>query len=258
ERLPRRSLRRLRLPVRRQDPECVGLQLPPPPHRPPQGARPGGRHPAPLPGRLLRPRARHPDRPPGGRRRAPLRRHAPPPARAGPRDLVPGGRRHGQDDARDADLLRGAAPRAHRRDLLAAAPARDAARVVQRRLGGLAERAARPADRSGAPAHRRRRGGEDEPVGARAALLDRQRPLRGRPGDHAHHEPRPRRARGADRRADGLPAHRGLRRSAAPLRRGPAQGRGDRLPARARRRGRRAALRRALAGAALAASARLL
>ena len=58
------------------------------------------------------------------------------------------------------------------------------------------------------PARRRRRRRAHEPVGARAALRDRQRPLRGGARDRHHHEPAARGARGADQPAHGLPARR--------------------------------------------------
>ena len=88
---------------------------------------------------------------------------------------------------------------------------------------------------------RRPRRREADRLGARAALRARQRALRGPALDRRHDatssEPR---ARGADRRADGLAAGRDLRRPAAAVRR---------RPARARRR-------RARAGAARAGSRR--
>jgi hypothetical protein len=51
----------------------------------------------------------------------------------------------------------------------------------------------------GPAARRRRRRRADEPVGARAALHDRQHALRGRPRGAAHDQPARRRAEGADR-----------------------------------------------------------
>ena len=79
-------------------------------------------------------------------------------------------------------------------------------------------------------AHRRPRRREDEPVGARAALLDRQRPLRGRARDRDHDEPRPRAARRADRRADGVAARADVRRLPAARQRQPAHRGGGPAP----------------------------
>ena len=69
------------------------------------------------------------------------------------------------------------------------------------------------APRRGRPAaHRRPRRREDQPLGARAALLDRQRALRGRARDRRDDEPRPRGAGRADRRAHRLAARGDVRR----------------------------------------------
>ncbi len=70
-------------------------------------------------------------------------------------------------------------------------------------------------------------------LGARAALLDRQRALRGRARDRRHDQPRSRGARRADRRAHRLAAGGDLRRSAAVVRRGQAPARVRRVVARA-------------------------
>ena len=64
---------------------------------------------------------------------------------------------HRQDDARDADLQGRDGGRPHRRDLLAPAAARAAARHLPGRRAVLAERADRPADRRRPAARRRRR-----------------------------------------------------------------------------------------------------
>ena len=63
--------------------------------------------------------------------------------------------------------------------------------------------------------YRRRRRRAELAVGPRAAVHDRQHALRGRQGAAAHHEPRSRGARGADRAADGVADLRDLRRAAA-------------------------------------------
>ena len=64
-----------------------------------------------------------------------------------------------------------------------------AARHLSGQRAVLAQRADRPAERRRPAARRRRRRGADVAVGARAALHDRQHPLRGGPGDPAHDEP---------------------------------------------------------------------
>src|SRR4051794_12299783 len=230
--MPRRPLRRLRLPLRRGDAARARLHLPATADRPPQGAQARGGDPAPLPGRVLRPAARDADRRDRRARRPPLRRHARGAARGRSRHLVPGRRRHRQDDAGHADLRRGAAPGALRRDLLAAAAARSAARDLRRRVGVVAEPAAGPARPPRAAARRRRRRGAELALGARAALHDRQHPLRGRAGDRSHHEPRAAGAARADRRAHGLAARRDVRRPAAAVRRRSAHGGRDRPPRR--------------------------
>ena len=99
----------------------------------------------------------------------------------GPGDLVHRRRRDRQDDARDADLRRGAEAGALGRDLLAAAAARRC--CARRSTTSPRPRSATLLDRLCArrpAARRRRRRRADAPVGARAALHDRQHALRGR------------------------------------------------------------------------------
>ena len=99
-------------------------------------------------------------------------------------------------------------------DLLAATTAQRDPRHAPRRA--LARRAARPADRGRPAAHRRRRRRADHRLGARGALLDRQRPLRGSALDRAHDQhPRSRGAVRADHRPDRLAPDRDVRRAAA-------------------------------------------
>ena len=79
--------------------------------------------------------------------------------------------------------------RPHVRDLLAAAPAGDAARDVPGRLPAQPEPARGHAVLGRPAAHRRRRRRADQPVGARAALHGRQHALRGPARGRRHHEP---------------------------------------------------------------------
>ena len=102
----------------------------------------------------------------------------------------------------------------------------------------LAQRADRPPVLGGPAARRRRRRGAELAVGARAAVHDRQHPLRGRAGDDAHHQPGRREAARADRRPHGVAPARDLRRAAAAVRR--RRARGHRLPAARARAGRAA------------------
>ena len=206
------------------------MLLPPAADRPQEGGRARGPDPEALPRGVVRPRAAALDRalePARRARGAPVRRRGRRAARRRPRPLVHRRRRHGQDDARDADLQGGDGGRPDGRDLLAAAAARPAARHVRRQRAVLAQRADRPAGRRRPPARRRRRRGADHAVGARAALRDRQHPLRGRQGDPADDEPHRarrerRRAARADRRPHRVPALRGLRRSEGDVRARPA------------------------------------
>ena len=215
--LPRRPLRRLRASsttrqARRARPcSCRPQRL-----ARKQGRGRPGRLPQALPRGLLRPRAGAVDRPPRAGRRA--RRSALRPARSpssSPRAAGCGSRGSvgtGKTTLAMLDLQGRDGGRPHGRDLLAAAAAGDAARHLRRRRRVLAQRPDRPAVRGGPAARRRRRRRADSPVGARAALHDRQHPLRGRPGGGAHHEPARRRAAGADRRPHRLAPERDVRR----------------------------------------------
>ena len=218
-RLPLRPLRRHRLRRRRGAPDGHAVPLPAPAGRAPPRAVAQRGHPAQVPRRVLRPAAGHPapgpDRPRPARLRA-LDRRAP---RRGRRAVVRGRRRHRQDDAGDARLEGGARRRALRGDLLAAAAARRDPGDLRGRHRGLVRRLPRPAGRGRPAARRRRRRREDEPLGARAALRDRQRPLRGREGHRHHDEPAAGRARRPDRVPHGVAAE-GDVRGAPAVRRG--------------------------------------
>ena len=141
--------------------------------------------------------------------------------RRGQRPLVHGRRRHRQDDARDARVEGGArAPATRSRSTRCRAcwprssdtyDARHGERSYIDLFEPLVER--RP------PAPRRPRRREADRLGARAALLARQRALRAGALDRGHHQPHRRpRARGADRQAHGLPADRDRRRPDPALR----------------------------------------
>ena len=182
--LPRRTLRRLRLPLRRGRPAGAAVLVPARADRAQEGRRARGADPAALPRGVVRPRAADLDRarePARRARGAPVRAHDRRAARRRPRRLVHRRRRHREDDARDAHLEGGDGGRPHRRDLLAARACSPAARHLPRRRPLLAQRADRPAERGRPAAHRRRRRRADLALGARAALHDRQHALRGRP-----------------------------------------------------------------------------
>ena len=125
---------------------------------------------------------RSPRRAPARRARRPPLRDAPCPSSSrGPRPCGspatsgPARRRSAMLDLQGRD-----GGRPHGRDLLAAAPARACSRLLPRRRGVLAQRPDRAAVRGRPAARRRRRRRADEPMGARAALHDRQHALRGR------------------------------------------------------------------------------
>ena len=149
-------------------------------------------HPAQVPRRLLRPLAGDRHARAAGAHRAALRRRAGREPRRRPRAVAARPGRHGQDDARDARLARGARRGALGGDLLAAAPAGRDPRDLRGRRRRLLRLLPRPPGR-GRPAARRRRGRrEDVGLGARAALRDRQRALRGGALGRHHDEPRAR------------------------------------------------------------------
>ena len=132
-----------------------------------------------LPRRLLRPPAGHrhrrvaPDRSRVVRRYVARARREP---RRRPRPVVHGRRRHRQDDAGDARLQGGARGRPLGRDLLAAAAAHRDPRDVRRRAPAPTSDFLDAPHRRRPAAHRRPRRREDQHrLGARAALLDRQR-----------------------------------------------------------------------------------
>ena len=141
-RLPRQSLRRLRLPLRRGAPARAAVLVP----AGADGAQAGGRRRrAAAEARSARCRSTAsrsrrsndalPARGARGARYAAHRRAA----RRGPRHLVHRRRRHRQDDAGDADLQGRDGGRPHGRDLLAAAAAGAAARHLRRRRAVLAQ-----------------------------------------------------------------------------------------------------------------------
>ena len=184
--LPRRPLRRLRLPLRRRAPARARVHVPPARiARRKRAAKLEGRIPSRYQGsRSTASRTLDRARTDRRARGAQVRRHARREARRGPRHLVQGRRRHGQDDAGDADL-QGAAMEA-------------AARWRSTRSRGCSGCCARPStttseaslnellDRLAAVdlLHIDDVGAEQTlAVGARAALHDRQHALRGRPGD---------------------------------------------------------------------------
>ena len=152
-------------------------------------------HPAQVPRRLLRPPAGHRHARAARAHRAALRRRAGGEPRRRPRAVAARRGRHGQDDAGDARLARGARRRALGGDLLAAAPAGRDPRHLRVRRRRLLRLLPGPPGRRRPAARRRRRRREDVGVGARAALRDRQRPLRGGALGRHHDEPRARRPR---------------------------------------------------------------
>ena len=200
--MPLRPVRRQRLRHRRGHARRQPVPLPPGARRAPALAAAQRGHPAQVPRRLLRPPAGDRHARAAGAHRAALRRRAGGEPRRRARAVAARRGGHGQDDARDARLARGARRRALGGDLLAAAPAGRDPRHLRVRRRRLLRLLPGPPGRGRPPARRRRGRREDVGMGARAALRDRQRPLRGGALGRHHDEPRARR-RSARRSASG-------------------------------------------------------